>query len=122
MSGIPVRLEREGDIGLILVDHPPANVLSPPVRQGLLNVIAELASDPHLSAGVIAGAGRSFMAGVDVREFDSPPVEPVLAAITAALEALAKPIVASMHGSALGGGFEIALACHGRVIAPDGAV
>ncbi|HUC18084.1 MAG TPA: 3-hydroxyacyl-CoA dehydrogenase NAD-binding domain-containing protein [Acetobacteraceae bacterium] len=122
MSGIPVRLEREGDIGLILVDHPPANVLSPPVRQGLLNVIAELAGDPHISAGVIAGAGRSFMAGVDVREFDGPPVEPMLAAVTAALEALAKPVVASIHGSALGGGFEVALACHGRVIAPDGAV
>ncbi len=122
MSGIPVRLEREGDVGLILVDHPPVNALSAPVRQGLLNAIAELASDSRLLAGVIVGAGRTFMAGADIREFDSPPAEPALASVTAALEALAKPVVAALHGAALGGGFEVALACHGRVIAPDAAV
>jgi 3-hydroxyacyl-CoA dehydrogenase len=122
MSGIPVRLEREGDVGLILVDHPPVNALSVPVRQGLLNVIAELAGDPRLAAGVIAGAGRTFIAGADIRELDNPPVEPILAGVTAALDALEKPVVAAMHGAALGGGFELALACHGRVIAPDGAV
>ncbi len=122
MSGLPVRIEREGDVGLILVDHPPANALSLPVRQGLLNAIAELAGDAQLAAGVIAGAGRSFMAGADIRELDGPPAEPTLAAVTAALESLGKPVVAAMHGRAIGDGFEVALACHGRVIAPDGAV
>lgn len=122
MSGVPVRLEREGDIALILIDHPPVNALSLPVRKGLLRAIALLRDDVHLVGGVIAGVGRTFMAGADIREFDAPPAEPMLATITSALETLAKPVVAALHGTALGGGFELALACHGRVIAPDGAV
>lgn len=122
MSERPVRLERVGDIGLILVDHPPVNALSQPVRFGLLGALSELAQDQHLAGGVIACAGRTFMAGADIREFDAPPLEPLLSSVTEALDALAKPVVAALHGTALGGGFEVALACHGRVIAPDGAV
>ncbi len=122
MSAGPVHLERDGDVGLILVDRPPVNAISQPVRQGLLAALAEIASDPHLSCGVLACEGRTFMSGADLREFDTAPAEPTLARVTDALDSLTKPLVAALHGTTLGGGFEVALACHGRVIAPDGAV
>jgi 3-hydroxyacyl-CoA dehydrogenase len=122
MSGIPVRLVRQGEVGLILVDHPPVNALSQPVRRALLAALAEFALDERLVGGVLACEGRTFMAGADLREFDSPPTEPTLGTVTGALDALGKPVVAALHGTTLGGGFEVAMACHGRVIAPDGIV
>ena len=122
MSARQVHLEREGDVGLILVDRPPVNAVSQPLRQGLLAAFEEIASDPHLVCGVLACEGRTFICGADVSEPDAPPAEPALARVTEALDNLRKPVVAALHGAALAGGFEIALACHGRVIAPDGAV
>ncbi|MGH7078831.1 MAG: enoyl-CoA hydratase/isomerase family protein, partial [Acetobacteraceae bacterium] len=122
MSAGPVHLERDGDVGLILVDRPPVNAISRPVRQGLLAAFAEIASDPRLSCGVLACEGRTFMSGADLRELDTAPAEPTLAQVTDALDSLTKPLVAALHGTTLGGGFEVALACPGRVIAPDGAV
>ncbi len=122
MSARPVHLEREGDVGLIIVDRPPVNAISRPLRQGLLAAFEEIASDPHLACGVLACEGRTFMCGTEISEFDAPPAEPILARVTEALDNLRKPVVAALHGAALAGGFEVALACHGRVIAPDGAV
>ena len=122
MSVRPVRLEREGDVGLILVDHPPVNAMSQPVRQGILAALQEVALDPRLISVVLACEGRTFMTGADIRELDAAPAEPMLGRLTEALDALEKPAVAALHGTALGGGFEVALACHGRVISPDGAV
>ena len=122
MTARPVRLEREGDVGLILVDRPPVNAISQPVRQGLLAALQEAALDPHLTSVVLACEGRTFMTGADIRELDAAPAEPTLGRVTEAFDALEKPVVAALHGTALGGGFEVALACHARVIAPDGAV
>ncbi len=122
MSARPVHLEREGDVGLIIVDRPPVNAISRPLRQGLLAAFEEIASDPHLACGVLACEGRTFMCGTEISEFDAPPAGPTLAQVTEALDNLRKPVVAALHGAALAGGFEVALACHGRVIAPDGAV
>src|SRR5581483_8641182 len=122
MAQMPVRLERAGDVGLILIDNPPVNASSVAVRRGLTNAVAQLVADPGLHAGVIAAEGRTFVAGADIREFNQPPQDPPLLQVSQAIEDSPKPIVAALHGTALGGGFELALACHARVIAPNGVV
>src|SRR5215472_12357667 len=122
MTKTPVRLDRSGDVGLIIVDHPPVNALSRPVREGLLAALAELAADARLRAAVIACEGRTFIAGADIGEFDRELPGPAVSAVLTAIDASRKPIVAAIHGSALGGGYELALVCHARLIAPDGFV
>ncbi len=125
-----VRLEHIGDVGLILVDHPPVNALSQAVRKGLIATLARVVDDPGLRAAVIACEGRTFIAGADIREFDHAPTgtptvgstEVTTQDFVRALEACPKPVVAAIHGTALGGGFEVALACNSRVIAPDAYV
>jgi 3-hydroxyacyl-CoA dehydrogenase len=117
-----VRLERMGEIGLILVDHPPVNALSQAVRRGLIDALARVAADTGLRAAVIAAEGRTFVAGADIREFDQGVAEVTTQDVLRALDASTKPVVAAIHGTALGGGFELALGCHARVIAPDGFV
>ena len=117
-----VRLERMGDVGMILVDHPPVNALSQPVRQALIAVLAQAMADPALHAVVLAAEGRTFVAGADIREFDKGPAEVTTQDVVRAIDASPKPVVAAIHGTALGGGFELALACHARVIAPDAFV
>ena len=117
-----VRIEPRGDVALILINNPPVNALSAEVRAGLAEAIAAVAADPKLRAAVLACEGRTFIAGADIREFDAPPREPSARAITEQLDASPKPVVAAIHGTALGGGFEVALGCHARVIAPDGFI
>ncbi len=118
-----VRLEAHGDIGLIVINHPPVNALSAAVRLELVGALKALAENPYLRAGVIACDGRTFVAGADIREFANPvPGATTTNAVCAALDASPKPVVAALHGTTLGGGFELALSCHGRVIAPEGAV
>jgi 3-hydroxyacyl-CoA dehydrogenase len=114
---VPVR--RDGDVAVFTFDNPPVNALSQPVRAGLLAAVEALDADPAVRAIVLAGAGRAFVAGADVREFDRPPAEPLLPAVLARLEACAKPVVAALHGATLGGGAEAALACHYRCAAGD---
>ena len=87
--------------------------------RGLLAAIEALDADPAVRAIVLAGAGRNFIAGADVREFDRPPREPLLPAVLSRLEACGKPVVAALHGATLGGGAETALACHYRCAAGD---
>jgi 3-hydroxyacyl-CoA dehydrogenase len=117
-----VRTERHGDAALILIERPPVNALNNEVRRGLIDALRWLATEPGVQGAVLACEGRTFVAGADIREFDAPPVAPLTGDVCAAIEASPKPIVAALHGTALGGGFELALACHGRVLAPDGSV
>ncbi len=118
----PVRVERRGAIAVILVDNPPVNALSQAVRAGLRAALEQVAADPAIAAVVLAGAGRSFPAGADIREFGKPLLEPSLPAVIAALDALLKPTVAALHGNALGGGCEVALACDRRIMAPGAGI
>ncbi len=112
-----VRVERHGAILLIRVDHPPVNALAHPVREALLKAVTGGDADPGVAAMVIAGEGRHFIAGADIREFDRAPLTPLLNDVLKRIEACSTPVVAAMHGSVLGGGFELALACHFRIAA-----
>jgi 3-hydroxyacyl-CoA dehydrogenase len=113
-----VRLEREGPVAVIVIDNPPVNASSHPVRRGLLEAAGQVSGDEQLVAAVIIGSGRTFVAGADIREFDQPWADPQMPEVIAAIVASSKPFVAALHGSALGGGFELALACDVRIAAP----
>ncbi|MTH76949.1 3-hydroxyacyl-CoA dehydrogenase NAD-binding domain-containing protein [Paracoccus aestuariivivens] len=117
-----VTIARQGDIATVTVDNPPVNALGLALRQGLWDAVAELDADPAVRAVVLICAGRTFIAGADVTEFGKPPVEPHLPELVARIEAAEKPWVAAIHGSALGGGFEVALGCRFRVALPDASV
>src|SRR6266704_5602387 len=110
-----VSLTRVEDIGVITVNSPPVNALSQPVRAGLKAAIAEANADSSIAALVIHCEGRTFIAGADIREFGKPLQPPGLDAVIDAIENSPKPVIAAIHGTALGGGFEVALGCHFRV-------
>jgi 3-hydroxyacyl-CoA dehydrogenase len=115
-----VTRELRGKVLLVTIDHAPVNALSADVRRGLLAAIEAADADPAVAAVLIVGAGRNFIAGADIREFGKPPVPPSLPDVCNRIEACTKPVVAAIHGAALGGGLEVALAAHYR-IAVDGA-
>ena len=119
MTGPVIRVRDERGIGVVEIDHPPVNALARPVRAALLEAIERLAGNPEVRAIVIHGCGRHFIAGADVREFDAPPAEPRLHEILNRIEALDKPVIAALHGTALGGGAELALASHYRCATAD---
>ena len=110
-----VDLRRDGEIAVVTTDNPPVNALKHEVRAGLTQALAQARDDDAVKAVVIACAGRTFFAGADITEFGKPPQTPSLHEVIAAIEAMPKPVVAALHGTALGGGFELALACHFRV-------
>ncbi|MBN8977744.1 MAG: enoyl-CoA hydratase/isomerase family protein [Rhizobiales bacterium] len=110
-----VSVARQGDVAVITIDNPPVNALSFHVREPLMQALVSLRDDPSVAAIGIACAGRTFVAGADITEFGKPMQQPELRAIVAVLEAIAKPTVAAIHGTALGGGLELALGCHFRV-------
>jgi 3-hydroxyacyl-CoA dehydrogenase len=114
MSG-PIRIERNGGVGVILIDNPPVNALSFSVREPFLAAVEALKDDRAVSAIVVACLGRTFLAGADIREFGKPPQRPHLPDLIEALESVDKPTVAAIHGTALGGGLELALGCTYRV-------
>jgi 3-hydroxyacyl-CoA dehydrogenase len=118
-AGTAVSLERQGEILIATIDNPPVNALSHPVRAGLIEAVSALETDAEAKALVIVCAGRTFVAGADIREFRAPMQAPLLGEAIDRLDACAKPIVAAMHGTALGGGLEIALACSYRIAAKD---
>jgi 3-hydroxyacyl-CoA dehydrogenase len=109
-----VRLDREGDVAVITIDNPPVNALSWHVRQGLADGMAA-AVDGGASAVVLICAGRTFIAGADISEFGKPPQGPSLPQTQAAMEQAPVPVIAAIHGTALGGGLEVALCAHYRV-------
>src|SRR5690606_1971784 len=113
----PVRLARDGDIAVIIIDNPPVNAGSRAVRAGLLEAVAAVAADDTVKAAVLMGANNTFIAGSDIKEFGAPLQEPQLPAVIAAIETCPKPVVAALQGAALGGGYELALGCDARVVA-----
>jgi 3-hydroxyacyl-CoA dehydrogenase len=110
-----VDLRRDDGIAVVTVDNPPVNALKHEVRAGLVEGLRQARTDDAVKAVVIACAGRTFFAGADITEFGKPPQAPGLHDVIATIEAMPKPVVAALHGTALGGGFELALACHFRV-------
>ena len=114
---VRVRYGIANGIATIAIDNPPVNALAQPVRAALLAAVLAAAGDPAVRALVILGSGRCFVAGADLREFELPPRAPLLNDVLLAIEALDKPVVAAVHGMALGGGLELALACHYRCAA-----
>src|SRR6202041_1258647 len=112
-------LTREGDIALVTINSPPVNALSADVRNGIRDGVTQAATDPAVKAIVVICAGRTFIAGADISEFGKPPKGATLPELQAALEGGPKPIIAAVHGTALGGGFEVALMCHYRVAVPS---
>jgi len=117
-----VTIAREGNIAVVTIDNPPVNALSQAVRQGLVDAVAELDNDHDVAAVVLICAGRTFIAGADVSEFDKPPQPPHLPDVVLGIELAAKPWIAAIHGSALGGGFEVALGCRFRIATAEASV
>ncbi len=116
-----VRLEVEDGIGLITVDNPPVNALGPGVSEGIVAAVERGEADPSVRAMVLMGAGRSFIAGADIRRFGKPREVPARRSYDA-LEGSSKPTVAAIHGYALGGGLENALCCTWRIAVPGAKV
>jgi len=113
MSGLVV-ISRRGAVGILAIDNPPVNALSTPVALELQEAVEALESDGEIRAIVLMGSGRTFIAGADIREFlklTLPPLNPLLNRI----ENCPKPVIAAIHGMALGGGLETAMACHYRL-------
>lgn len=111
----PVSIHQEDEIAVIRVDNPPVNALSHAVRNGLVDCLTTAVENKDVRAVVLLCAGRTFIAGADITEFGKPPQPPSLPEVLAALEQCPKPTVAALHGTALGGGFETALACRYRI-------
>jgi 3-hydroxyacyl-CoA dehydrogenase len=115
MAG-PVRVEVSDGIAVATISNPPVNALSAALRAALVEAVQSAAADPAVRAVVIAAEGRTWIAGADISEFGKPPQPPALPDAIAAIEACPKPVVAAIHGAALGGGLEVALGCTARVL------
>ena len=113
-----VQTRRDGEVAVVVVDNPPVNALKYEVRAGILDAFTKANDDASVKAIVLAAAGRTFIAGADITEFGKPPKAPSLIDVIAAIDEIKKPTIAAMHGTPLGGGLEITLACHFRVASP----
>ncbi|MFN3402086.1 MAG: enoyl-CoA hydratase-related protein, partial [Ferrovibrio sp.] len=109
-------------IAVLTIENPPVNALSQAVRAGIIAGLDRADADASVHAAVIIGGGRTFIAGADIKEFGKTPLQPYLPDVLKRIEAMTKPVVAALHGTALGGGFEVALTCHWRVGLESGQV
>ncbi|AJA10753.1 3-hydroxyacyl-CoA dehydrogenase [Sphingopyxis fribergensis] len=116
---VSVTMEKDGEIAVIIVSNPPVNALSWHVRQGLEDHFTAALADDSVKAIVLRCAGATFIAGADISEFGKPPRGPDFNAVLNSIEAASKPVVAAIHGTALGGGLETALVCHYRIAVPS---
>ncbi len=110
-----VTCETHGDVAVVTISNPPVNALSHAVRAGLWHQLKQIEEATEIKAVILRANGRTFPAGADVREFGKPRTPPILSQICDRIEALPIPVIAEIHGTALGGGFELALACHYRI-------
>jgi 3-hydroxyacyl-CoA dehydrogenase len=117
----PISTRKHGDVLIILSNNPPVNALGAAVRKGLVAAIEEAEADDSVKAVVIACEGQTFFAGADVSEFGTPKAfeQPMLPQVVDRIEGCTKPVVAAIHGTALGGGLEVSLSCHYRVAVPS---
>jgi len=115
----PISTSRHGDVLIVTSNNPPVNALGAAVRQGLVAALEEAEGDEAVKAVVIRCEGQTFFAGADITEFGKPPVMPWLPSVVDTIENCSKPVVAAIHGTALGGGLEVALGCHYRVAVKD---
>lgn len=111
-----VTTEITDGIAVVTVDNPPVNALGYDVRQGLADAVAQTDGDDSVRAVVLIAAGRTFMAGAEIKEFGKPMQDPCLPDVVLSIESARKPWVAAIHGTALGGGLEVALGCHYRIV------
>jgi 3-hydroxyacyl-CoA dehydrogenase len=103
---------------VVTIDNPPVNATSADVRLGLSQALTHAEAEGAIFGMVITGAGKTFIGGADIKEFGKPAIEPTLPDVIGKIEALSKPVVAALNGAALGGGLELALACHYRMASP----
>ncbi|MGB1192577.1 MAG: enoyl-CoA hydratase/isomerase family protein, partial [Pseudomonadales bacterium] len=111
-----VSYELKDNVGIITINNPPVNALSQAVRAGIKDAVTKAQSDESRVL-LLQCAGKTFIAGADISEFGKPPLEPSLPDTLNSLEQSQKPVVCAIHGQALGGGFEVGLACHYRLAA-----
>ena len=114
-----VRIERDGEVAVLLMDNPPVNAMSHALRQAIKDALDQAIADASVAAIVLMGAGRAFIAGADITEFGRPRPEPLTPTLIATMEAAKKPVIAAIQGFALGGGLELAMGCHYRIAAAD---
>ena len=115
----PISTKRHGDVLIVISNNPPVNALGHAVREGLVKAIEEADSDESVKAVVIVCQGQTFFAGADITEFGKPMQMPMLPMVVDIIENCTKPVVAAIHGTAFGGGLEVALASHYRVAVPS---
>jgi len=117
-ASAPVARSMHGDILVVTIDNPPVNALGVDVRRALVEAIDAADGDAAVAAVLLVGSGKTFIGGADIREFGKPPLTPFLPDVCNRIEACTKPVVAAIHGAALGGGLEIALSAHYRLALP----